>query len=163
MQARQHRGESALSTFKQRQLGARSPQPAPAMQMHKRWHVQPCSPLQPAASPQQAALAACALTEHGPAGVDHLQLAVAGEGLGVGGQTRGVPAVVTGVLALQVGGGVAGEGAQELDCRGAGSMAEGGNQQASETGEGLLRLIARLPDPAWTCAGTARCSPRSGP
>ena len=34
-------------------------------------------------------------TEHGPAGVDDLDLAVAGEGLRVGRQTRCVPAVVT--------------------------------------------------------------------
>ncbi len=34
-------------------------------------------------------------TEHGPAGVDDLDLAVSGEGLWVGGQTGSVPAVVT--------------------------------------------------------------------
>ena len=45
--------------------------------------------------------------QHGPAGVDHLQLAVAGKGLGVGGQAGGVPAVVTGELACGQG---AGEG-----------------------------------------------------
>ena len=37
--------------------------------------------------------------EHGPAGVDDLQLAVAGEGLGVSRQAGRVPAVVTGELA----------------------------------------------------------------
>jgi hypothetical protein len=51
--------------------------------------------------------------EHGPAGVDDLELAVAGEGGGVGGQAGGVPAVVTGELAGQVRGGTAVEGAQE--------------------------------------------------
>ncbi len=45
--------------------------------------------------------------QHGPAGVDHLQLAVAAEGLGVGRQASGVPAVVAGELASQVRGGVA--------------------------------------------------------
>jgi hypothetical protein len=44
--------------------------------------------------------------EHGPAGVDHLDLPVLGEGLGVGGQTSSVPAIVTGELAGQVGRGV---------------------------------------------------------
>jgi hypothetical protein len=43
--------------------------------------------------------------QHGPAGVDQLQLAVALEGLGVSRQTGGVPAVVAGELARQVGGG----------------------------------------------------------
>lgn len=58
------------------------------------------------------------LTQHGPAGVDQLQLAVAAEGLGVGGQTGGVPSVVTGKLAGQVGGSL-GEGTQELGAVGA--------------------------------------------
>jgi hypothetical protein len=40
--------------------------------------------------------------EHGPAGVDDLDLAVAREGLGVRGQAGGVPAVVARVLAVQV-------------------------------------------------------------
>ena len=53
--------------------------------------------------------------EHGPPGVDDLQLAVLGEGLGVGGKPGSVPAVVAGELAGQVGGGLAGEGAQVLD------------------------------------------------
>jgi hypothetical protein len=34
------------------------------------------------------------LTKHGPASVDHLQLTVAAEGLGIGGQTGSVPSVV---------------------------------------------------------------------
>ncbi len=52
-------------------------------------------------------------TEHGPPSVDELDLAVAGEGLGVSRQTSCVPAIVTGELAIQV---VrrAGEGAQKL-------------------------------------------------
>ncbi len=37
--------------------------------------------------------------EHGPAGMDQLNLAVTGEGDGVGRQAGGVPSVVTGVLA----------------------------------------------------------------
>jgi hypothetical protein len=46
--------------------------------------------------------------------VDHLDLPVLGEGLGISGQTGSVPAVVTSKLASQVGGGVAlGEGACE--------------------------------------------------
>ena len=57
-------------------------------------------------------------TEHGPPSVDELDLTVAGECLGVSGQTSCVPAIVTGELAVQVVGG-AGEGAQELSplCR----------------------------------------------
>jgi hypothetical protein len=42
------------------------------------------------------------LTEHGPAGMDQLQLAVAAEGLGISGQTGSVPSVVTGKLSVQV-------------------------------------------------------------
>jgi hypothetical protein len=58
--------------------------------------------------------------EHGPASVDDLDLAIAGKGFGVGGQTGGIPAVVTGVFALQVRGDIAlGEGAQELGTVGA--------------------------------------------
>jgi hypothetical protein len=50
--------------------------------------------------------------KHGPTGVDHLQLAVAAEGLGISRQTSGVPAIVAGELTGQVGGGVTlGEGA----------------------------------------------------
>ena len=49
--------------------------------------------------------------QQGPAGMDELQLAVLGEGLGVGGQAGGVPAVVAGELAGQVGRRVGGEGA----------------------------------------------------
>jgi hypothetical protein len=52
-------------------------------------------------------------TKHGPAGVDQLDLAVAGKGLGVGGETGGIPAVVTRELTLEVGH-VGGEGAKEL-------------------------------------------------
>jgi len=40
---------------------------------------------------------------HGPSGVDQLALSVGGEGLWVGGETGGVPAVVTRVLTLEVG------------------------------------------------------------
>jgi hypothetical protein len=48
--------------------------------------------------------------------VDDLDLPVLGEGLGVSGQTGSVPAVVTGELASQVGGGVAlAEGACEAN------------------------------------------------
>ena len=54
-------------------------------------------------------------TQHGPTSVDHLDLAVTLEGLGIGGQTSSVPSVVSGELTLQVrGGGVLREGAQEL-------------------------------------------------
>ncbi|RLN33992.1 hypothetical protein C2845_PM03G05550 [Panicum miliaceum] len=63
--------------------------------------------------------------EHGPAGVDDLQLAVLGEGLGVSGQPRGVPAVVAGELAGQVARGLAGEGAEVLDAVGAVPRAAG--------------------------------------
>ena len=41
--------------------------------------------------------------EHGPAGVDDLDLAVAGKGLRVGREARGVPSVVAGELAVEVG------------------------------------------------------------
>ena len=41
-------------------------------------------------------------SQHGPSGVDHLQLSVAGKGLWVGGQTGGVPGVVSWVLTSQV-------------------------------------------------------------
>jgi hypothetical protein len=58
--------------------------------------------------------------EEGPARVDELDLAVALEGLGVGREAGGVPAVVAGELAVQVGGHVAlGEGAQEARAVGA--------------------------------------------
>ena len=52
-------------------------------------------------------------SEQGPAGVDHLQLAVLGEGLGVGREADGIPAVVTGELSRQVRGSGRGEGACE--------------------------------------------------
>jgi hypothetical protein len=52
-------------------------------------------------------------TEHGPASVDDLELAVAGEGLGVSGHTGGIPAVVTGILTLEVRD-LRGEGSEEL-------------------------------------------------
>ena len=66
--------------------------------------------------------------EHGPPGVDHLQLAVLGEGLGVGEEPGGVPAVVAGELAGQVGGSLAGEGAQVLDAVWAVPRAAGGGR-----------------------------------
>ena len=66
--------------------------------------------------------------EHGPPGVDHLQLAVLGEGLRVGGEPGGVPAVVAGELAGQVGGSFAGEGAQVLDAVRAVPRAAGGGR-----------------------------------
>jgi hypothetical protein len=56
--------------------------------------------------------------QHGPAAVDHLQLAVLGESLRVGGQPRGVPAVVAGELAGQVAWGLAGQRAQVQDAVG---------------------------------------------
>jgi hypothetical protein len=52
-------------------------------------------------------------TKHSPASVDDLDLAVAGESLGVGRHTGGIPAVVTGVLTLEVGD-IRGEGSEEL-------------------------------------------------
>ena len=51
--------------------------------------------------------------KHGPASVDDLDLAVLGEGLGVSGETSGIPAIVSGVLTLEVRH-IRGEGAQEL-------------------------------------------------
>ncbi|CAL9121091.1 unnamed protein product [Musa acuminata var. zebrina] len=65
--------------------------------------------------------------EHGPAAVDDLQLPVLGEGLGVGGEAGGVPAVVARELTGQVGGGLAGEGAEVLDAVGAVPGAAGGD------------------------------------
>ena len=52
-------------------------------------------------------------TEHGPASVDDLDLAITGKGLGVSGETGGVPSVISGVFALEVGD-LRGEGAQEF-------------------------------------------------
>ena len=52
--------------------------------------------------------------EHGPARVNDLELAVAGEGLGVGGESSSVPAIVARELTGQVRWGVLGEGAQEF-------------------------------------------------
>ena len=46
--------------------------------------------------------------------MDDFELAVAGEGLGVGGESGGVPPVVSSELTGQVRGGLAGEGAQPL-------------------------------------------------
>jgi hypothetical protein len=58
--------------------------------------------------------------KHGPAGVDHLDLAVTLEGLGVSRETSGVPAVVTRVLAGEVWwGGIVGEGPEPLGAVGA--------------------------------------------
>ncbi len=48
--------------------------------------------------------------EHGPAGVDQLDLAVPGEGLRISGQTGRIPPVIAGELARQVGRGL-GKGA----------------------------------------------------
>jgi hypothetical protein len=54
-------------------------------------------------------------TKHGPAGVDQLDLAVAGKGLGVSRETGGIPAVVSGVFTVEVrGGDTFREGAEEL-------------------------------------------------
>ena len=46
--------------------------------------------------------------------ITYLQGPVLGIGLGIGGEASSVPAVVTGELALQIGGGLGGEGAQEF-------------------------------------------------
>ena len=66
--------------------------------------------------------------EHRPSRVDHLQLTILGEGLGVGGEPSSVPSVVAGELAGQVGGGLAGEGAQVLDAVRAVPWAAGGSR-----------------------------------
>ena len=57
-------------------------------------------------------------TKHGPASVDELDLTVLGEGLGVSGETSGIPAVVTGELTLEVRH-IGGEGAEEFGAVGA--------------------------------------------
>ena len=99
-------------------LGAasiRSQSSTRGQQGHSCWHA--CNRLQhawgivPAVTLTQG-------TEHGPPSVDELDLTVAGEGLGVCGQTGCVPPIVTRELAVQVVRG-AGEGAQELSplCR----------------------------------------------
>jgi len=62
--------------------------------------------------------------EHGPAGVDDLDRAVARERLRVGGEARGVPAVVARELAGQVGG-RGGEGPEEGDAVGAVELGRG--------------------------------------
>ena len=71
-----------------------------------------------AVASQQLREDAAQRAEHGPPGVDHLQLPVLGEGLRVGGEPGSVPAVVAGELAGQVGGGLPGEGSQVLDAVG---------------------------------------------
>jgi hypothetical protein len=53
--------------------------------------------------------------EHGPVAVDDLELTVLGEGLGVGRQPGGIPAVVAKELAGHVARGLVGEGANVLD------------------------------------------------
>ena len=58
--------------------------------------------------------------------MNHLQLPVLGEGLGVGGESGGVPAVVTGEFSGEVGWGRAGEWAQVQDTIGAVPWAAGG-------------------------------------
>ena len=55
----------------------------------------------PSSTTTQCKQRAAQRTEHGPAGVDDLNLPVAGEGLRVGGQAGGVPAVVAGELACR--------------------------------------------------------------
>ncbi|CAL9204102.1 unnamed protein product [Musa hybrid cultivar] len=75
--------------------------------------------------------------QHGPPAVDHLQLPVLGEGLRVGRQPGGVPPVVAGELAGEVGRGLAGEGAQVLDAVGAVPGAAGGRR-----GLGLCGALA---------------------
>ena len=58
--------------------------------------------------------------KHGPTGMDDLKLTVAAEGLGISGQTSGIPAIVTGELAGQVAGdSVLGEGTKPLGAVGA--------------------------------------------
>ena len=52
-------------------------------------------------------------TKHGPASVDDLDLTVASEGLGISGETGGIPSVISGVLTLEVRD-LGGEGAKEL-------------------------------------------------
>lgn len=66
-------------------------------------------------------------SQHGPPGVDHLQLPVLCEGLGVGGEPGGVPAVVAGELSGEVAWGLAGEWAEILDAVGAVPGAAGGD------------------------------------
>mmetsp|Transcript_5834 Transcript_5834/g.20430 ORF Transcript_5834/g.20430 Transcript_5834/m.20430 type:complete len:249 (+) Transcript_5834:916-1662(+) len=53
-------------------------------------------------------------SKHCPASVHQLGLAVSSKGLGISGEPSGIPAIVTGVLTRQVGGGVSGVRAQEL-------------------------------------------------
>ena len=57
-------------------------------------------------------------TKHGPAGVDQLDLAVAGKGLGISGETGGIPAVISRELTLEVRH-IGGEGTKELGAVGA--------------------------------------------
>ncbi|GER26026.1 chlorophyll a-b binding protein [Striga asiatica] len=64
--------------------------------------------------------------EHGPPRVDDLELAVLGEGLWVGREARGVPAVVAGEFAGEVARGLAGEWAEVLDAVRAVPRAAGG-------------------------------------
>ena len=87
-------------------------------------------------------------SKHGPASVDQLQLTVAAEGLGVGGQTSGIPAIVTGVLAGQVAGdSVLGVGTQPFGAVGAVELGALGGLQGS-----LLHLLQGGKEPRWLVA-----------
>ena len=65
-------------------------------------------------------------TKHGPASMDDLEFPVAGEGLGVSGHTGGIPAVISGVLTLEVRH-IGGEGAEELGPIGTVELGAGGD------------------------------------
>jgi hypothetical protein len=70
--------------------------------------------------------------------VDQLQLTVAPEGLGISGQTSGVPAVVTGELAGQVAGdGVLSVGTQPLGTVGAIELSTLGGGSRLLQGDGI--------------------------
>ena len=105
--------------------------------------------------------------EHGPASVDQLGLAVSSESLGVGGETGGIPAVVTGELTGEVGRNIAlGEGAKPLCAVGACTESVGAScsgrfmvmtftccsqtQELTSTyGIVLLQLTASIMKPRW--------------
>ena len=93
-------------------------------------------------------------SEQGPAGVDQLQLAVPGEGLGVGREADGIPAVVTRELSSQVRGGGVGEGA----CRQERTVRNPRIRSQDTTGRTSVSIVSRLTEPL----GAIRSIPGGG-
>ena len=123
-----HGVQAAQAAARRRRPVRHSNRPAAAARPHA--HSHPHSHSGPVSSSSRPAMPTARRTEHGPAGVDDLQLAVAGKGLRVGRQAGGVPAVVARELSGQVGGHkVLRVGAQELGAVGAVLQGAGGCRQ----------------------------------